>query len=156
MAGDRRMDWKTLLAYITGTVDQELLLRNELSLSRFVARSPREQELATQALHKRRLRIDPVHSRVKRCRSVKDWSRLWKQGVSDLTTALGCALHTFRVCLPPMAANTLSGINSVVYGTATHSQKMDAADIRVESRPQSVCDAVWRAGAGVKKVTHLT
>src|SRR5262249_51379286 len=29
MAGDRRMDWKTLLAYITGTVDQALLLRNE-------------------------------------------------------------------------------------------------------------------------------
>jgi len=27
--GDRRMDWKTLLAYITGTVDQELLMRNE-------------------------------------------------------------------------------------------------------------------------------
>src|SRR5919199_3659658 len=26
---DRRMDWKTLLAYITGTVDKELLLRNE-------------------------------------------------------------------------------------------------------------------------------
>jgi hypothetical protein len=23
------MDWKTLLAYITGTVDQELLIRNE-------------------------------------------------------------------------------------------------------------------------------
>ena len=29
MEGDRRMDWKTLLAYIMGTVDQELLLRNE-------------------------------------------------------------------------------------------------------------------------------
>ncbi len=29
MEGDRHMDWKTLLAYITGTVDQELLLRNE-------------------------------------------------------------------------------------------------------------------------------
>jgi hypothetical protein len=27
--GDSRMDWKTLLAYITGSVDQELLLRNE-------------------------------------------------------------------------------------------------------------------------------
>ena len=26
--GDRHMDWKTLLAYITGSVDQELLLRN--------------------------------------------------------------------------------------------------------------------------------
>jgi putative transposase len=29
MAGDRHMDWKTLLAYIPGTVDQELRLRNE-------------------------------------------------------------------------------------------------------------------------------
>src|SRR5437867_587238 len=27
--GTRRMDWKILLAYITGTVDQELLVRNE-------------------------------------------------------------------------------------------------------------------------------
>src|SRR4029453_1013862 len=27
--GARRMDWKTLLAYITGAVDQELLVRNE-------------------------------------------------------------------------------------------------------------------------------
>src|SRR4030095_11033174 len=27
--GDRRMDWKTLLVYITGSVDDELLLRNE-------------------------------------------------------------------------------------------------------------------------------
>jgi hypothetical protein len=25
------MEWKTLLAYMTGTVDQELLVRNELS-----------------------------------------------------------------------------------------------------------------------------
>ena len=27
--GGEAMDWKHLLAYITGTVDQELLLRNE-------------------------------------------------------------------------------------------------------------------------------
>src|SRR5215467_3119579 len=27
--GDRRMDWKTLLAYITGSVEEQLLLRNE-------------------------------------------------------------------------------------------------------------------------------
>ena len=27
--GERRMDWKTLLAYITGTVNQALLLRSE-------------------------------------------------------------------------------------------------------------------------------
>ena len=30
MEGNRRMDWKTLLAYITGTVDQELLLRKSV------------------------------------------------------------------------------------------------------------------------------
>jgi len=35
------------------------------------------------------------------CRIVKDWIRLWKQGVSDLAMALGCALHTFRVRLTP-------------------------------------------------------
>ena len=29
MEVERPMDWNTLLAYITGTVDQELLLRNE-------------------------------------------------------------------------------------------------------------------------------
>ena len=29
VCGGERMDWKHLLAYITGTVDQELLLRNE-------------------------------------------------------------------------------------------------------------------------------
>src|SRR5438105_4455064 len=27
--GDRRMDWKTLLACITGSVEEQLLLRNE-------------------------------------------------------------------------------------------------------------------------------
>ena len=30
MEGNRRMDWKMLLAYITGTVDQELLLRKSV------------------------------------------------------------------------------------------------------------------------------
>src|SRR5262249_49356734 len=29
MGGQRRMDWETLLAYISGSVDEELLLRNE-------------------------------------------------------------------------------------------------------------------------------
>ena len=29
MEGDGHMDWKALLAYMTGTVNQELLLRNE-------------------------------------------------------------------------------------------------------------------------------
>jgi hypothetical protein len=31
------MDWKHLLAYITGTVDQELLVRNEAAPAKFEA-----------------------------------------------------------------------------------------------------------------------
>jgi hypothetical protein len=61
----------------------------------------REPHVANQALHQRRLRIAPVNSRVKRCRSVKDRIRLWKAGVRDLVMELCCALHNFRVRLHP-------------------------------------------------------
>jgi hypothetical protein len=70
-------------------------------------KKPRGQELtveekrATQALHHRRLRIEHVHSSVKRCRIVKDRIRLWKAGVRDLGMELCCALHNFRVRLAP-------------------------------------------------------
>jgi hypothetical protein len=57
--------------------------------------------MADQELHQRRLRINHVHSRVKRCRSVKDRSRLWKEGIRDLVRDLCCALHNFRVRLNP-------------------------------------------------------
>ncbi len=60
-----------------------------------------EEKLANQALHHRRLRIEPVHSGVKRCRIVKDRIRLWKEGVRDLVMELCCALHNFRVRLTP-------------------------------------------------------
>jgi len=59
------------------------------------------QELANQALHHRRLRIEHVHSSVKRCRVVKDRIRLWKDGVRNLVMDLCCALHNFRVRLTP-------------------------------------------------------
>jgi hypothetical protein len=59
------------------------------------------QQLANQALHDRRLRIEHVNSSVKRCRIVKDLIRLWKQGVRDLVMELCCALHNFRVRLTP-------------------------------------------------------
>jgi hypothetical protein len=59
------------------------------------------QQLANQALHDRRLRIEPVNSSVKRCRIVKDRIRLWKEGVRDLVIELCCALHNFRVRLTP-------------------------------------------------------
>ena len=60
-----------------------------------------EQQVANHALHRRRLRIEHVHSSVKRCRIVKDRIRLWKQGVRDLVMELCCALHNFRVRLTP-------------------------------------------------------
>jgi hypothetical protein len=49
----------------------------------------------------RRLRIEHVHSRVKRWRIVKDRMRLWKQGIRDLVMALCYTLHTFQVRLTP-------------------------------------------------------
>jgi hypothetical protein len=48
----------------------------------------REQHLANQALHQRRLRIEYVNSSVKRCRIVKDRIRLWKEGIRDRVMAL--------------------------------------------------------------------
>jgi hypothetical protein len=62
---------------------------------------PLEEQLANQALHDRRLRIEHVNSSVKRCRIVKDRMRLWKQGIRDLVMELCCALHNFRVRLTP-------------------------------------------------------
>jgi len=59
------------------------------------------QHMANQALHCRRLRIEPVNRSVKRCRIVKDRIRLWKAGVRDLVMEICCALHNFRVRLTP-------------------------------------------------------
>jgi hypothetical protein len=60
-----------------------------------------EQQRANQTLHQRRLRIEHGNSSVKRCRIVKDRSRLWREGVRDLVMELCCALHNFRVRLSP-------------------------------------------------------
>jgi hypothetical protein len=71
------------------------------------ARKPRgqelslEEQLANQALHQRRLRIEHVNSIVKRCRIVKDRLRLWKEGVRDRVMEICCGLHNFRVRLRP-------------------------------------------------------
>jgi hypothetical protein len=60
-----------------------------------------EQHVAHQGLHQRRLRIEQVHSSVKRCRLVKDRSRRWKEGVREVVREIGCALHNVRVRLTP-------------------------------------------------------
>ena len=59
----------------------------------------RAQQRTNQALHQRRLRIEPVNRSVKRCRMVKDRSRLWKEGVRALVLELCWALHNVRVRL---------------------------------------------------------
>src|SRR6266566_8446358 len=40
----------------------------------------------------------------------------WEEGVRALVMAICCALHTFRVRLPPLATNGLIGINSIISG----------------------------------------
>ena len=62
---------------------------------------PNNLTMPNQALNQRRLRIEHVHSSVKRCRIVKDRIRLWKEGVRDLVMERCCALHNFRVRLTP-------------------------------------------------------
>jgi hypothetical protein len=59
------------------------------------------QQLANQALHYRRLRIEHVNRSVKRWRVVKDRIRLWKAGIRDVVMEICCALHNFRVRLTP-------------------------------------------------------
>ena len=46
---------------------------------------------------------------VKRCRLVKDWSRLWTEGVRDVVMAIGCARHIVRVRLTPSQPMIASG-----------------------------------------------
>jgi DDE superfamily endonuclease len=61
----------------------------------------RAQKAANPRVARRRVRIEPVNSRVKRCRIVHDTSRLRKAGVRDLVMEVCCGLHNFRVRLIP-------------------------------------------------------
>ena len=75
--------------------------------SRMPTKTPRgeeltpEQQWTTQARHHRRLRIEPVNSRVKWCRIVKDPIRLWQEGSREVVMAICCALHNVRVRRTP-------------------------------------------------------
>jgi hypothetical protein len=59
------------------------------------------QKAANRRIARRRVRIEHVNSRVKRCRIVHDTSRLRKAGVRDVVMEICCALHNFRVRLIP-------------------------------------------------------
>jgi len=61
----------------------------------------RAQKATNRRMARRRVRIEPVNSRVTRCRIVHDTSRLRKAGVRDLVMEICCAWHNFRVRLIP-------------------------------------------------------
>jgi hypothetical protein len=61
----------------------------------------RAQKAANWRIARRRVRIEPVNSRVKRCRMVHETNRLRKAGVRDLVMEVCGALHNFRVRLTP-------------------------------------------------------
>jgi hypothetical protein len=60
-----------------------------------------EQKADNRAMARRRVRIEHVNSRVKRCRMLKETIRMWKDGMRDMVMEIGCALHNLRVRLTP-------------------------------------------------------
>jgi hypothetical protein len=61
----------------------------------------RAQKTANQRIARRRVRIEHVNSRVKRCRSVHDTCSLRKAGIRDLLMEIYSALDNLRVRLTP-------------------------------------------------------
>lgn len=59
------------------------------------------QKAINRELARRRVRIEHVHSSVKRCRMLKETIRMWKDGIRDMVMEIGCALHNLRVRLTP-------------------------------------------------------
>jgi DDE superfamily endonuclease len=64
----------------------------------------RAQKAGNRRIARRRVRIEHVNSRVKRCRIVHDTCRLRKAGVRDQVLEVCCGLHTFRIRLTPWQA----------------------------------------------------
>jgi len=60
-----------------------------------------EQKADHRESARRRVRIEHVKSRVKRCRMLKETIRRWKDGMRDMVMEIGCALHNFRVRFTP-------------------------------------------------------
>jgi hypothetical protein len=61
----------------------------------------RAQRARNRKMARRRVCIEHVNSRVKRCRMLKETLRAWKAGIRDMVMEIGCALHNFRVRLTP-------------------------------------------------------
>jgi hypothetical protein len=87
------------LGFLAFTLDQvEVIMPTRKPRGR--ART-RAQKTTNRRIARRRVRIEHVNSRVKRCRIVHDTNRLRKAGVRDRVMDVCCALHNFRVRLTP-------------------------------------------------------
>jgi DDE superfamily endonuclease len=87
------------LGFLAFTLDQvEIIMPTRKPRGRALTRV---QKTAHRRIARRRVRIEPVHSSVKRGRIVHDTSRLRKAGVRDCRMEVCCALHNFRVRLTP-------------------------------------------------------
>jgi DDE superfamily endonuclease len=59
------------------------------------------QKTVNRRIARRQVRIEPVNSRVKRCRIVHDVCRLRKAGTREVIMEVCCGLYNFRVRLTP-------------------------------------------------------
>jgi DDE superfamily endonuclease len=95
-AGSR---WLQDLGFLAFTLPQvEVIMPIKKPRGRALTRA---QKAANRRLARRRVRIEHVNSRVKRCRIVHDTCRLRKAGIRDLIMEVCCALHNYRVRLTP-------------------------------------------------------
>jgi hypothetical protein len=87
------------LGFLACTLNQvEIIMPTRKPRGRALTRG---QKAANRRIARRRVRIEHVNSRVKRCRIVHDTCRLWKAGIRELVMEVCCALHNFRVRLTP-------------------------------------------------------
>jgi hypothetical protein len=87
------------LGFLACTLDQvEIIRPTRKPRGRALTRA---QKAANRRIARRRVRLEHVNSRVKRCRIVHDTSRLRKGGVRDRIMEVCCALQNFRVRLTP-------------------------------------------------------
>jgi hypothetical protein len=87
------------LGFLAFTLDHvEILMPTKQPRGRPLTRS---QKAANRRIARRRVRIEHVNSRIKRCRIVHDTCRLRKAGIRDPLLEICGALHHFRVRLTP-------------------------------------------------------
>jgi DDE superfamily endonuclease len=95
-AGSRLLQDLGFLAFTLNQV--EIIMPTRKPRGRNLTRA---QKTRNRRIARRRVRIEHVNSRVKRCRIVHDTFRLRKVGVRDLVMEVCCALHNVRVRLTP-------------------------------------------------------